>query len=187
VKDVICENHRLTVYKVAEGWNIHSVISCNFNRRFRDALGLSKIDAKTSLKNRKFNVFFLQKSPAISKSWNFFKKITTIDKTWVYGYDKTEWQSRSKVKTMLIAFLSLLQHCSLWVSSSGWRKWCNVAQEIILKQICVSRKSSSKLLLMDSRSFWINFINQNLPHFDIYLYHKYIFFLSTYRLLQLFL
>jgi hypothetical protein len=46
VKDIIYQNHRLTAYKVAEERNIHWVMSCNFNRRFRDSLGVSKITAK---------------------------------------------------------------------------------------------------------------------------------------------
>jgi hypothetical protein len=93
------------------------------------------------------------------------------------GMTKQNDSHAQKWKLCWLLFFHLLQHCLLWISSSGWCKWCNVAQEIILKQICVSCKSSSKLLLMNSRSFWIKFIHQNLPHFDIYLYDKYIFFL----------
>jgi hypothetical protein len=38
VKDIRSENHQLTVWEVAK-----EAMSRNFNRRFRDALGLSKI------------------------------------------------------------------------------------------------------------------------------------------------
>jgi hypothetical protein len=68
-------------------------MSCNFNRSFRDALGLSNIFVKALNWIRELNAF--QSVKMSCNMWiTFFLTANTADLTWVYvNHTKTKWQS----------------------------------------------------------------------------------------------